>query len=522
MAAVVTDQFRILNASNFIDSVIDSNNSYYVFLGLASPSSPSVGFGRSSDWDSNTPSPYDNLSYSTHYRDTALFGKKISGSSIRRVIRKVTWTTNTRYDMYRHDYNAADNVAPNSQLGRLYDSNYYVINSDYRIYICLDNGSSGSNLKGDVSLNEPTSTDLEPVTLADGYTWKYLYSISPSDVIKFDSTEYISVPNDWTTTSDVAIQTIRDGADSSVNNNQIRVVYINSVGSGYVDGTYTNLDILGDGSGGKVTVTVSGGSVSSVVVTAGGKDYTYGVIDLSQAHPPSASSLSNPAKLIPIIPPSRGHGYDVYSELGCDKILIYSRFDDSTRDFPVDTQFAQVGILKNPKEFSSGITTFTGSEYSSLYAVKLTSAFTATPSKGEKITQTYTSGGVSVTAKGYVASYDSETNVLKYFQDRSLYFNNSYDQTDYIGVSVGSKVVPFVSTANIEFASSGTASIDTSLNDNKVTIGSKVINLGVTFSSGLANPEINKNTGDLIYIDNRSLVERDVRQKEDIKIILEF
>jgi len=170
MAAVVTDQFRILNASNFIDSVIDSNNSYYVFLGLASPSSPSVGFGRSSDWDSNTPSPYDNLSYSTHYRDTALFGKKISGSSIRRVIRKVTWTTNTRYDMYRHDYNAADNVAPNSQLGRLYDSNYYVINSDYRIYICLDNGSSGSNLKGDVSLNEPTSTDLEPVTLADGYT----------------------------------------------------------------------------------------------------------------------------------------------------------------------------------------------------------------------------------------------------------------------------------------------------------------------------------------------------------------
>jgi len=46
--------------------------------------------------------------------------------------------------------------------------------------------------------------------------------------------------------------------------------------------------------------------------------------------------------------------------------------------------------------------------------------------------------------------------------------------------------------------------------------------LGVTFSNGLANPEINKNTGDIIYIDNRSLVERDSRQKEDVKIILEF
>jgi len=83
-------------------------------------------------------------------------------------------------------------------------------------------------------------------------------------------------------------------------------------------------------------------------------------------------------------------------------------------------------------------------------------------------------------------------------------------------------VVPFVSTSNIEFDSSGTASIDTTLSDSKVTIGSKIVNLGVTFSSGLANPEINKNTGDLIYIDNRSLVERDIRQKEDIKIILEF
>jgi len=32
--------------------------------------------------------------------------------------------------------------------------------------------------------------------------------------------------------------------------------------------------------------------------------------------------------------------------------------------------------------------------------------------------------------------------------------------------------------------------------------------------------EINKKTGDIIYIDNRPVVQRDSRQKEDIKIIL--
>ena len=37
MPAVVTDQFRIANAGNFVDSVLDSSNSYYVFLGLPNP-----------------------------------------------------------------------------------------------------------------------------------------------------------------------------------------------------------------------------------------------------------------------------------------------------------------------------------------------------------------------------------------------------------------------------------------------------------------------------------------------------
>ena len=58
-------------------------------------------------------------------------------------------------------------------------------------------------------------------------------------------------------------------------------------------------------------------------------------------------------------------------------------------------------------------------------------------------------------------------------------------------------------------------------------IGEKFINnnnvaLGVSFTSGLASPEINKGSGDLLYIDNRAKISRNLRQKEDIKIILEF
>ena len=104
MPAVITDQFRILNAENFIESISNTNNSYYAFLGLSNPGNddPSpVGFGRTTTWDatdSTIPSPIDNLQYTSHYRNTILFGKRITDQNARRVVRKVSWTNNTAYD----------------------------------------------------------------------------------------------------------------------------------------------------------------------------------------------------------------------------------------------------------------------------------------------------------------------------------------------------------------------------------------------------------------------------------------
>jgi hypothetical protein len=524
MAAVVTDQFRISNASNFVESVLDSNNSYYVFLGLSNPGSTGVpvGFGRSETWDaspSNPPNPTDNLQYLSHYRNTALFGKKVGSANVRRVVRKVDWVANTRYDMYRHDYSEY-NLSPNANSARLYDSNYYVVNSDYRVYICLYNGSYGkstdavNNYLGDTSKDEPTFTDLEPSRAGtdDNYIWKYLFTISPSDIIKFDSTEYIVLPNDWSSSTDYQIQSVRESGDSTINSNQIKIVYIDDQGGSYVDGTNT-YNIIGDGEGAKVSVTISGGKIISTKVVSGGSGYTYGIVDLQ-----SSGSVPNPAKLIPIIPPSKGHGHDIYNELGSDKVLIYARFDDSTRDFPVDAKFCQVGVIKNPLAKDSN-SVYSDNEYSSLSALKI-SLTSGTPKIGEILEQEVDGG----TAKGYVASYDSETGVLKYYRDRSLYFANTFDQTDRNDVSTKGNILDFAN-AQVSSNSISHTNFEGSIVDftgSSVTVGSKLINLGVYFDKGIAESEINKNTGDIIYIDNRSLVERDSRQKEDVKIILEF
>ena len=137
MAAIVTDQFRILNANNFVDTVEDTTNSYYVFLGLSDPGS--ARYGRSANlatWNATAtmPVPEDSINDLNHTADTMVFGRKVTSDNIRRLIKKRQWTKGTRYNMYRHDYSST-NKASGSQATRLYDSDYYVINKDYNVYI---------------------------------------------------------------------------------------------------------------------------------------------------------------------------------------------------------------------------------------------------------------------------------------------------------------------------------------------------------------------------------------------------
>ena len=54
------------------------------------------------------------------------------------------------------------------------------------------------------------------------------------------------------------------------------------------------------------------------------------------------------------------------------------------------------------------------------------------------------------------------------------------------------------------------------------SINNRTYNLGMSFVKGIANPEVQKYSGEIIYVDNRASVTRSSQQKEDIKIVLEF
>jgi hypothetical protein len=516
MAAIITDQIRILNAKNFVAGVSSSNNSYYSFIGLPNPTD------IQSDWDTNPPSPRDSFDEENNYWDTMIALKKINASDVRQVIQKRFWSSGTTYDMYRHDYSRS-NTAKVSGATNLYSANYYVINSDYRVYICLQNGIDPDNINGRPSLDEPRFTDLEPRSAGnsgDGYTWKYLYTIKPNDIIKFESTDFMPVPANWETSTDNA--EVRDNAvDGSI---KLVTITNRGVSVGPANRTYTRVPIRGDGTGAECTIVINNDQkVESIVVSNQGSGYTYGNIDLENGNVPTGTT--RPTFDI-IIPPKGGHGADIYRELGAYNVLMYSRIENDIQnpDFITGNQIARVGVIENPESFSS-TQVLTLDKASAVYALKLTGidVDSAVYTADSFITQTVSTG---TTAVGRVISYDQITGVLKYWQDRSMSGFSA------VGIAITNPTFGFDQVEFTSFPETGGSltiaggsvplTIDTEFTGISTVINNRTYYLGQSFTNGLSNPEVRKHSGNIIYVDNRPSITRSSNQKEDIKVILQF
>ena len=511
MSAIISDQFRILNAETFVSSLISGQNRAYSFIGQPNATNPEVGIGITS-WGFG-PAPLDTLDQENKIKETIIALKKITSADVRLAIKKNIWKSGQIYEMYRHDYSIY-NPSPQTNASSLYESNYYIINENYRVYICISNGTNTENSLGRQSLDQPDFIDLEPRhagSSGDGYIWKYLYTIKPSDALKFDTSSYIPLPESWGETG-----TESSSIKSNAVNGKIESIVVKYKGAGYKESSsFSGIPILGDGSNGTATIlTNSFGEVSDVIVTDGGSNYTKGVIRFAYGEPgiplDFISADGTVAEFDVIIPPKGGHGYDIYKELGGYRVLIYSRFetDLSNPDVIVGNDFATVGIINNP-------TVTNDLNYASaLKGIKLTNS-NAVYTADDKITQTI---GVGKTAVGYVASWNNDTKILRYYQTSGAATK-----------LVGYKIYNFTSLPEtggnlvINNPSGVDLSIDTTFKGNTITINnSKTYNLGSNYTSGISSSEYTSGSGDIIYIDNRQPILRSLSQKEDIKIILEF
>ena len=510
--ALLTDQFRIFTAKRFIKSLEGADATQSDLQAGSNRDRLYVFIGRPQEWDNENapPTPVDSFQeFSDTFSDMISLKRVLANDTIQ-VVRRIDWTPPEQttgglgyvYDMYRHDYSSTKTAS--SGATKLYDADFYVVNSQYQVYKCIYNGTSPSDPNGKPSTVEPTGTSTSIITTSDGYRWKYLYTIPVGQVLKFFSNDYMPVLSDVAVTGDAV-------------GGEIATVVIQASGTGYNNGTYENVPIKGDGVGGRVSLVVDGGKVVSATVTSGGSGYTFGKIIIDEVNGIGAGTGTG-AAIDVIIPPELGHGSDPTKELGGYRVMINTKFtyDEGSGDFPTDNDYRRIGLVINPNQY--GTTELTSAiTLSATRAVIFSPTFTGTFSTDEIITQSRTVGGQQVTARGRVISWNTTTKVLKYYQNR----------IDGVFPEITGNLTEFEGGNPVTGATSGT-SADPDINFPVVSgISTRVINnteydLGMSFTNGYAKPEIDPNSGEIIYIDNRGAISRAGDQIEDIKIVIEF
>ena len=486
MPAIITNKFRRHNAQQFVESFSETANTVY-YMGLGRPQAYATstrGDSRTDNEGTDTSplTPVDSVQEEFYSFDDLLAAKRITSSDVSFAIPRRNWTTNTVYDYYRHDYGnrvtgGTTTQSANSGATNLFDATFYVLNSANNVYKCLDNNGNAN------STVEPTGTSTSILTTGDGYKWKFMYSLSASQQVNFLSTDFMAVATD-STVSAAAV----DGA--------VNIVKIKTAGSSGSNGTHASVPIRGDGTGGQVSVTVGSGAVTGVTVTNVGSGYTFAYIRVADIVSAGATGLTG-TELDCIIEPKGGHGFNAVDELGGFFVMTNTNFEgaetSNSGDFTVSNDFRRVCIIKDPDSGGSAATATT------LRGVKavLTAAGSGSFTVDEKITQA-TTGAV-----GKVVEHDTTNNILYYMQTR---FNNA-------GLDSNGNLTAFSGTNTITGADSGvtrTPSTSTSTVDQ------------VSFTSGYATAELDADSGDVIYAENRAPITRASDQTENVKLVIEF
>jgi len=351
-----------------------------------------------------------------------------------------------------------------------YYNKFYVRNTYDQVFKCLfKNYGIASTSMPEITLGGQLPENPY-VETADGYKWKYLYTIPSGLKKKFFTNHYMPV--------------LRDPVVySNAENGRIDIVKILDGGTGYFSNNSTTnypiLSVSGDGYGANCTVDVVNGVITEVNVVDGGHDYTYATVSISDP----LQTTGNTANLSAVISPQYGHGYDPARELGASFEMISADFQGNVDDFlptgnnPVGStdDFRQICLVRNPRLNASN-TTSTGATY-----LMCTKVFVENRTQFDLDANVYVGSQASPSFTAKVVFYDINNGIL--------YLNNIYGDADEI---IGLQIYQ----------------------ENSVT------KFAQAFS--VTKPDINTLSGEILYIENRSAVTRSVNQTETAKIVIEF
>lgn len=184
-------KFKKSIAESIYNEVISGVSLYHHFLGKENTWTDFLSpFIPSSSTDVPGP-PQDNFRYDLHVRRDILTTKKIKASDVAYVAPRYNWASGVVFDMYD------DNIGPLTESGttapaysgatKLEDAKFYVLTDDLNVYKCICNNYNA------ISTVQPSGTSTDVIKTADGYIWKFMYTIPLSLKNRFLSSDYIPV-----------------------------------------------------------------------------------------------------------------------------------------------------------------------------------------------------------------------------------------------------------------------------------------------------------------------------------------
>lgn len=438
------------------------------FLYSLSSQSLYLTYGKTDPWanDSAPTIPSTSIDQINDVWKNMIGGKRVFGGDFSPVIRRINWTSGTTYTAY------------DNQVENLSNTNFYVVTDDFNVYKCLANNNSQS------STIKPTTISTHSIQkTSDGYAWKYMYTVSDSDQLRFVTDDYIPVR-----TLDQDMGTRQWRVQEEAKPGAIEVIKILNGGSNYSNAANLTVTVSGDGRNfyGYATTNIAG-SIDNIVIINPGIDYTTAAVTITDKSTIPGKNVSTRA----IISPSGGHGSDPIFELYCSNIMIDTKIKyDEEGIFPTTNDYRQVALISNPKlnpdnQTAQNVLNASNTLYKdvSFFPVIL-QAYT--------ISCTYPGSGNYLEDEVVYQGLDLNTST---FSGRVVSWDAAMGQLLLINIT-------------------GTPSI------SKQLIGSKSLTSRII---GNYIPSILKPyTGNMLYINNLKPIERSSDQIEDFKILVKF
>jgi hypothetical protein len=379
MSSIITTNFSTVIAQQFINLLDVSANSY---LPLNRRSYMFVTIGKQTPWNlSDTPTvPGQSTRDLIAYQDNAILAKRLSLDNVSFVVPRVNWQFGIVYSQY------GCTVCP---LG----TPYYVLNSKDQVFKCLDNNNASQSTDEPQLVLSATSLEEPYFLTADGYKWKYLYTMSSNQKQKFLNEQWMPVA-------------VNRFVRAAAINRSIDIVRITNSGNNYVDGpTQGIISITGDGRNAILKANVVNGQVKDIVIQDRGENYTKANLTFTDI----TGSFGNGAAASVVLSPQNGHGYDPVEELYANTVMFNVDFEEDEGGlFPAENEFREVTLLQNPYEVNT--TTLADNVVYKMYTQLQVSPGVGDYNNDEIIIQ-----GDNVDSSTFsadVISFNSDTNVI--------------------------------------------------------------------------------------------------------------